>query len=77
MSQCPLLAGRLLPGVVVPAGGFISIPHGLGRAPLGWFLVSPKSAALVWEDVEYAGQDRARVLRLQATVASTAPIWVF
>lgn len=77
VTKCPLLDGVLVEHVALPAGVFSDVGHGLLRAPMGWILTSLSAAAVIWEDVEYTGQDRTRFLRLQASAPVVVNLWVF
>lgn len=46
--------------------------HGLGRKPMGWFLVAPDADARVWQT---ASDDTTVTLRSSAAV--NAKLWVF
>lgn len=59
-----------------------NIPHKLGRAPLGWVLVSPNAAATVMEDPltpapGVGNPDVEKFLRLKASATVTCRILVF
>ena len=66
---------------------FQNIPHGLGRVPFGWVLVSPGADVRVWEDQAVAtaallaandcNPDPTFYLRLKASAAVTCRILVF
>lgn len=71
LGKIPLLDGRLITDVAV-ATTATSIPHKLGRQPLGWVLTDQDTAATVrrsaWD---------AKHLTLIASAACTVGLWVF
>lgn len=71
----PLLDGRLVTNQTIAAAGS-KVEHGLGRAYQGWWLVSPKGNAVVWED-SASMADRTKFLPLVASADVTASVWVY
>lgn len=67
----PFQNGLILPGVAL-VSGVNTVPHKLGRAPQGWFLIDPQSAVTVYR----VSQD-SKFLNLQASAGATVSIWVF
>lgn len=75
----PVLANLLIQGNFIKNQALIDgttvINHGLGRAPLGWFLVAPQAAATVYQA---ASQPNPTLqLSLTSNAAVTTGIWVF
>lgn len=66
-----ILKGRLVSGVAVGTTA-TAIAHGLGRRPMGWFVVDTNAAAdlhrTAWDD---------RTLTIISSVSATVSIWVF
>lgn len=51
------------------------VPHGLGREPEGWQVADKDAAEDIYQpDAEF---DRSKYLRLEATGAVRAVLWVF
>lgn len=70
----PMLSGLLLQDVVLGATA-TDVPHGLGRRPVGWFIVRRNGTAIVYEPSVSAIPDR--FLKLQATATIVCTLWVF
>jgi hypothetical protein len=72
----PILRNVLLDGVMaegfdITTGG-TSIPHGLNRKPIGYFVISKNGPG----DVYQTGMD-SKFITLQSTVDVTINLWVF
>jgi len=75
VNASPLPAGRLLADLSV---GITTqeFNHGLGRSPLGYFIVRSNNGESVFDDQENNTKP-TRTLRLTATAATTVSLWVF
>lgn len=73
LRTIPLLDGVLLKAQVI-ATTATNIGHGLGRAPLGWIVVSKTGLGDIYEN---QANRTDRFLSLQSSVAVTADLWVF
>lgn len=71
----PLIAGRLLPGILVASGNNI-INHGLQRKLQGYFVVL-NSAAVTFYDNQATNQTPNLTLSLHASGAATISLYVF
>jgi hypothetical protein len=71
LSQNPLNGGSLLTAISLKSGSN-NVPHKLGRAPQGWFIVSPKAAVTVNET-----STNTTNLVLNASASATVSIFVF
>ena len=69
-----LINGQLLTNQVLINGTTV-ISHKLGRTPQGWFLVSPKAAALVYQAESQPNPTLTLSLTSDADVITN--IWVF
>lgn len=69
-----LIQGQLLSDIAI-ANGSTVVNHKLGRQPVGWFLVSPKGAAAVYEAAYQPNPELT--LTLTSNAAITSSIWVF
>jgi hypothetical protein len=86
---CPLLQGRLInsttvgkvttPHVVVLAGGQIVVPHKLGRAIVGWFVVRNGGGGFVGQalPIELAADASFLTLGNPGAVDLSFDLWVF
>ena len=54
-----------------------NVPHGLGREPNGWVVVSPDAPCEIHEDASSNNPDKAKFLRLISTADVTVKILVF
>lgn len=71
----PLIDNPLLDGVLLDFNittTATKYPHGLGRKPMGWFLVAPQADARVWQTAS-----DSTTLTLTASAAVTCSLWVF
>ena len=69
-----LVQGQLLTNIQL-INGVNVVNHKLGRQILGWFLVSPKSAAVVFEAPEQPNPTLTLTLNSNASISTG--IWVF
>lgn len=81
MELASIIWGRLARNkegnpIALKANERTNIAHMLGRAPKGWFLVSPQGPGQVYE-VDPQGLPRDRFIVLKATEDMTVDIWVF
>lgn len=70
-AKTEILNGRLLSDIVV-ATVSRRFDHGLGRQPVGWFIVDKTSALDVWRT-----DWDTRTISLDASASSTITIYVF
>ena len=70
----PLNKGVLLRDKTV--NGETDILHGLGRAPLGWFITRQKSYTLIKDDQD-SNKRPEKTLRLVSASSVTIDLWVF
>lgn len=56
---------------------FQNIPHGLGRKPEGWIVVSPDADTRIWEDSAANNPDATKYIRVRASAAVNCRFWVF
>lgn len=68
---CPLIDGFLLENIELATGPNI-VDHKLDREPRGWFIVSPKAEASIWE----TGRTRSSLV-LNASAPVTLSLWCF
>lgn len=73
LENNPLLDGRILSRIAV-ATTATNIPHLLGRAWVGWFVVSKSSTAVIYEGTQ---ANSSQYLTLIASTAATVDIYVF
>lgn len=73
--KIPILDGVLTDEIDLSTS-ITNVEHKLGREPLGWIVVAKDANADVWE-VTANNPDRARFLRLDASVTVTVRLWVF
>lgn len=74
----PINSGVLLQNLSMAAGTSYQLPHGLGRAPIGWFCVRAQTAA--WSGYETTlatGLTAERYLPLYSNNTGTYDFWVF
>lgn len=71
---CPLVAGLLLKNISLLTGQDNIVPHKLARRPQGWFVVSPKQDARVWQ---VTADLPASNLNLRSSANVTLDLWVF
>ena len=71
LSNVPFLNGNRLTGIVVTTSE-ISIPHKLGRMPLGYIIIKQNASAIIW----YTLIDE-KFLRLDSSATVTIDLWVF
>lgn len=79
VSDCPLLSGRLIENIAVPAAGSSAvINHGLGRTPRGWIVTDAQDAVNPTLYLERVAWDE-RTITLYSDMAGprTVSIWVF
>ncbi len=74
--ECPILNGVLVDSTVLTTS-FQNVNHKLGRAPRGWFVVSPNASATVWQDTAANNPDASKYLRVKSSATVTVKIWVF
>lgn len=70
----PLLDGLLIEAITLGTTA-VDVPHGLGRAYRGWFVVRTNGTATIYEPSVPALRDR--FIRLQATGTVVVTLWVF
>tara|TARA_R100000963_G_C4565496_1_gene52523 strand:+ start:161 stop:466 length:306 start_codon:yes stop_codon:yes gene_type:complete len=70
----PLNKGVLLKNKTVD--GETDILHGLGRAPLGWFITRQKSYTLI-KDAQDSNKTPKKTLTLVSASSVTIDLWVF
>lgn len=77
----PVTASQIVDGILTSSQSvttsFQNLPHGLGRAPVGWVVVAPNADARVWEDAASSNPDVTKFLRVKASAAVTCKFWVF
>lgn len=71
---CPLVNGLVLKNVELVSGQDNIVAHKLQRRPQGWFVVSPKQSATVWE---LTSALPASNLNLRCSANVTLDLWVF
>lgn len=72
------ISGNRLTGVVFPAGQVQYIPHGLGRAYQGWYVVRAVGhASDLVETTLPAGTTSAQFLPLVSATGGTHDLWIF
>lgn len=71
--ESPLLGGLLVGPLTFASGSTQLVAHGLGRAPRGWLLVSPRGHAALSESDSPSG----RHLALTSDADLTCSLWVF
>jgi len=74
LEQNPLLDGKILSGVTVGTTS-TNIPHTLGRAFRGWFLVRSTSSSVVYEVATQT--DASQYLTLMTASSAVFDIYVF
>lgn len=78
LAAIPILQGKQTPLFVLAAGVAQNIPHGLGRAYVGWFtarVAYPGATGIVQE--ASGNPDPTLYLRLHCPQAVTLSVWVF
>lgn len=75
VADCPLLDGRRITGVVLAGSAATDIEHGLGREYLGFIAIRNSTGATL--DESYVSDNRAKVIRLTASISTTVDLWVF
>ena len=73
LSRSPIVNGRLITGLELELGSELAVSHGLGRAPLGWFVVGKNTSADVWESTDRSPWK----LFISAGADVTLDLWVF
>lgn len=74
LDNCPLLDGRLVSGVELIAGIEVSVEHGLGRLPQGWFVADKMSVS---GDIARTNSWDELFLPLTSPSTQTVSLWVF
>jgi hypothetical protein len=74
VTESPIAAGRLVDVGTLATGANNRVEHGLGRTPLGWFVVGVTAQADLWEGA--APDDVVLNLRTDSATADWR-IWVF
>lgn len=74
LTNNPILGARILRGVVV-ASTPTNVPHGLGQAWQGWWVVGKKDNVHVWEDATQAPS--SLYITLVADGPGTVDIYIF
>lgn len=73
LNAIPFLSGRQFSAVTIATGaGGTAIPHGLGRVPEGWIVLTRDVFGIVRE----LARD-ATILRLQADATTVIDVWVY
>jgi len=75
ISRKEILGGQLVEGVELALGA-TSIPHGLQRDLIGWFVVRQNGNAIIWDSQDDNALS-SRTLVLNASAAVTVSLWVF
>lgn len=70
LTKIPILDGVLLDFTITTTA--TKYPHGLGRKPLGWFLVAPLADARVWQTAS-----DSTTLTLTSSASVSTQLWVF
>lgn len=77
----PITNAQLIDGILTSSQNvttsFQNLPHGLGRAPVGWLVIAPNASATIWEDAASSNPDVTKFLRVKASAAVTCKFWVF
>lgn len=72
LQALPILKGVMISDVALTASD-VSVLHGLGRIPAGFWVVNKTAEADVWQPAAAT----KTILHLQAASAVTVDIWVF
>jgi len=77
----PITNSQIIDGILTGSlditTSFQNLPHGLGRAPVGWLVIAPNASATIWEDAASSNPDVTKFLRVKASAAVTCKFWVF
>ena len=77
VEQSPLLAGKILPKVVLAASSN-TIEHKLGRQLQGWFIVRQRAAASIYDTQDTVPvAEQSVILKLTSSAIVTVDIYVF
>ena len=70
LMKCPFLLGVSLSTTITIAG--VTINHGLGKTPSGWFLTDNTDNAVIWR-----ASWNATTITLDSSASSNIKLWVF
>lgn len=78
VSDCPLISGRLIENIALPAAAATTIEHKLGRTPRGWIVTDSRDASNPTLFLErFAWDDKTLVLYNDMAGDRTISLWVF
>lgn len=80
LLNIPVVNGNLITSLVVPASLILTVPHGLGRVPLGYFVVSASGdyGNPPWSlSGDQTNATRNLILRFSSGAGVTLKLWVF
>lgn len=73
LEQNPILDFRIIESVTITSAG-VDVPHKLGRAWRGWFVVSRTNGVVPYEQTQ---TDETKYLSLTAASSTTVDLYVF
>ena len=71
--KVPVINGKVLESLAITTSA-TNYPHGLGRLPKGWMLVSPQANTVVYEDRTLRSDT---MINLRGSSNGTVDVWVF
>ncbi len=80
LRGCPILDGRITDVIQLrAASGIVSmVEHGLGREPLGWWVIDQDQQSDIWEEkLAATNPDRTKFLRIAGSADVDITLWVF
>tara|TARA_R110002126_G_scaffold172712_6_gene321516 strand:- start:2544 stop:2852 length:309 start_codon:yes stop_codon:yes gene_type:complete len=73
LTRVPFLDGNLVEGVALTTSA-LEVPHGLGRTPLGYFIVKASAGVTVFDT---DSTTPSVTIKLTGSATSTVSLWVF
>lgn len=73
LTRVPFLAGNLVEGVLLSTTA-LEVSHGLGRIPVGYFIVKASAGVTVFDS---ASTTPKATIKLTGSATSTVNLWIF